>query len=52
LSAAVAAGIARRHVCGGAFRAVLKRSDFGMTGFLPDVGDDVQLEIGIEATRQ
>jgi polyisoprenoid-binding protein YceI len=48
----VAAGIVRRHVCGGAFRATLKRSDFGMTRFLPDVGDEVLLQIGVEAARR
>lgn len=48
----VAAGLARRHVCGGAFRATFKRSDFGMAQFVPDVGDEVQLAIGVEATRR
>jgi len=46
----VATGLARQHVCGGAFRASFKRSDFGMTRFLPDVGDEVQLDIGVEAS--
>ena len=35
----VALGLAHRQVCGGAFRASLKRSDFGMTRFVPDVYD-------------
>jgi len=48
----VRAGIVARHVCGGAFRATLKRSAFGMTQFLPDVGDDVELAIEVEATRR
>ena len=48
----VAAGIVRQHRCGGAFHAVLKRSEFGMTRFLPDVGDEIKLDIGIEATRR
>jgi polyisoprenoid-binding protein YceI len=48
----VAAGIVRQHRCGGAFHAVFKRSEFGMTRFLPDVGDDIKLDIGIEATRR
>ncbi len=46
----VATGLARQHVCGGAFRASFKRSDFGMTRFLPDVGDEVRLDIGVEAS--
>ncbi len=47
----VAAGIVRRHVCGGALQTTLRRSDFGMTRFLPDVGDEVRLDISVEATR-
>lgn len=46
----VSAGIVRRHVCGGAFRTSFKRSDFGMTRFIPNVGDEVRLDIGIEAS--
>ncbi len=46
----VAAGLLRQHVCGGTFRASFKRSDFGMTRFLPDVGDEVRLDIGVEAS--
>lgn len=46
----VAAGLLRTRVCGGAFRASFKRSDFGMTRFLGDVGDEVRLDIGIEAS--
>lgn len=48
----VRAGIATRHVCGGAFRAVFRRSTFGMTQFLPDVGDEVELAISVEAARR
>jgi polyisoprenoid-binding protein YceI len=48
----VRAGIVTRHVCGGEFRATIRRTDFGMTRFLPDVGDEVSLAIDIEATRQ
>ena len=44
-------GLLRRFVCGGDFRAVLKRSDFGMTRFLPEVGDEVELEVSGEAGR-
>ncbi len=40
----------KRHVCGGDFRAVLSRSTFGMTRFLPEVGDTVVLTMSVEAT--
>jgi polyisoprenoid-binding protein YceI len=45
-------GIVRQYVCGGDFHTVLKRSDFGMTRFLPEVGDEVDLSINGEATRE
>jgi len=45
-------GIAHRYVCGGDFQAELKRSDFGMTRFLPEVADEVDLSISGEAVRQ
>jgi polyisoprenoid-binding protein YceI len=48
----VALGIVRHYVCGGDFHAVLKRSDFGMTRFLPEVGDEVDLAVSGEAIRQ
>lgn len=48
----VTVGIVPRNVCGGAFRTSFKRSDFGMTRFLGDVGDEVRLDIGIEASRR
>lgn len=40
----------RRDVCGGDFSATFSRSAFGMTRFLPDVGDTVTLQISVEAT--
>ena len=45
-------GIVSRYVCGGEFQATLRRSDFGMTRFLPEVGDEVELTIDGEATKQ
>ncbi len=48
----LAFGLARQHVCGGAFHATLKRSDFGMTRYAADVGDDVRLEINVEGVRK
>ena len=41
-----------RHVCGGDFHLSIARSAFGMTRFLPDVGDRVDLDISVEATPQ
>jgi polyisoprenoid-binding protein YceI len=40
----------RRQVCGGEFRATIRRSDFGMTRYLPEVGDEVRLDIEVEAS--
>jgi polyisoprenoid-binding protein YceI len=48
----VQAGIAKRYTCGGAFRAAFDRSAYGLTQWLPDVGDRVELEINVEATRR
>jgi polyisoprenoid-binding protein YceI len=48
----VRAGIVTRYVCGGEFRTTIKRSDFGMSFMLRDVGDEVMLIINVEATRQ
>ncbi len=48
----VQAGIARRYVCGGTFRTAFDRSQYGLTRSLPDVGDRVELEINVEATRK
>lgn len=39
-----------RDVCGGDFHATFARSTFGMTRFLPDVGDTVTLTISVEAS--
>ena len=32
--------------------ATLKRSDFGMTKYIPSVGDEVRLSIAVEAYRE
>lgn len=39
-----------RQVCGGDFRAEVSRSAFGMTRFLPEVGDTVTLQVAVEAS--
>ena len=48
----VRAGIVTRYVCGGELRTTIKRSDFGMTNMLGDVGEEVMLIVNVEATRQ
>ena len=37
--------------CGGDVTATFKRSDFGMTKFLPAVGDDVRIYVPVEADK-
>lgn len=48
----VAAGIVSRFTCGGEMHTAFRRSDFGMKRFLPEVGDEVKLDIGVEAARR
>lgn len=43
-------GVIRRQVCGGDFHTSILRSAFGMTRFLPDVSDRVDIDIAVEAT--
>lgn len=38
--------------CGAELSGRLKRSDYGMTAYLPKIGDDVDLSIQVEAFRQ
>ena len=48
----VGVGIVKRLTCGGELRAAFNRSDFGMKRFVPDVGDEIKLDIDIEAARR
>ena len=41
----------KKEQCGGNFAATIKRSDFGMKAFLPAIGDDVKLNIQVEAFK-
>ena len=41
----------KKDQCGGNLAGSLKRSDFGMKAFLPAVGDDVKLNIQVEAFK-
>lgn len=40
----------RRYVCGGDFHFSFRRSEFGLKRFLPDVGDEVRIDLAIEAS--
>lgn len=41
----------KKPVCGAEVSAAIKRSDFGMTRFLPGVGDDIRIVIPVEAFK-
>lgn len=41
----------KKDQCGGNLAGSLKRSDFGMKAFLPAIGDDVKLNIQVEAFK-
>jgi len=42
----------KKEVCGAEARATIKRSEFGMSKFLPALGDEVKLLINVEAIKQ
>lgn len=42
----------KKQVCGAEASATLKRSDFGMSAYVPAVGDEVKLSLQIEAVKQ
>ncbi len=41
----------KKDQCGGNLAGTIKRSDFGMKTFLPAIGDDVKLNIQVEAFK-
>lgn len=41
----------KKDACGANATTVIKRSDFGMTAFVPMVGDEVRIAFGIEALK-
>jgi polyisoprenoid-binding protein YceI len=43
--------IAKKHTCGADVSTSIKRSEFGMTKYLPGVGDDIKIVIPVEAFR-
>ncbi len=42
----------KKFVCGAMITGQLKRSDWGMNFFVPFVGDDIKLQIEVEATKK
>jgi polyisoprenoid-binding protein YceI len=43
--------VAKRELCAADVSTAIKRSDFGMSKFLPGVGDDVKIVIPVEAFK-
>lgn len=43
--------IAKRALCAADIEATLKRSEFGMTKYLPGIGDEVQVRVPVEAFK-
>ena len=41
----------KKPVCGANATAVIKRSDFGLTAYVPAVGDEVKISIEVEAVK-
>jgi polyisoprenoid-binding protein YceI len=41
----------KKQVCGANATATIKRSEFGMKAYVPAVGDEVKISIGVEAVR-
>lgn len=42
----------KKEVCGAEANTTIKRSDFGMTKYVPALGDEVKLLINVEALKQ
>jgi polyisoprenoid-binding protein YceI len=41
----------KKKVCGGDVKTTLKRSDFGMTKYIPEVSDEVKITVPVEAVK-
>jgi polyisoprenoid-binding protein YceI len=41
----------KKHMCAGDVEAKIKRSDYGMTKFIPTVSDEIEISVPIEAYR-
>lgn len=44
--------INKKAVCGADLTARIRRSDFGMTKFLPGIGDEIRIHIPVEAFKE
>jgi polyisoprenoid-binding protein YceI len=42
----------KRRMCGGDISATLRRSEFGLTGFMPDIGDVVRIDVPVESIAE
>jgi polyisoprenoid-binding protein YceI len=42
----------KAYTCGAQITATVNRSDFGMKAYLPYIGDEVKIQIEVEATRK
>lgn len=42
----------KQYVCGAVVTSQIKRSDWGLTAYVPFVGDDVKIQIEVEAMRK
>lgn len=42
----------KNYVCGAMISTQLKRSDWGLSAYVPFVGDDVRIQIEVEATKK
>jgi polyisoprenoid-binding protein YceI len=42
----------KKEVCGADASTTIKRSEFGMTKFVPALGDDVKLVINVESLKE
>lgn len=43
--------INKKDVCGADVSTMIKRSEFGMTKYLPGIGDEVRIEVPVEAVK-
>jgi polyisoprenoid-binding protein YceI len=42
----------KRQLCGGDVTATIKRSEFGMTKYIPEVSDEITVRVPIEAYKE
>jgi polyisoprenoid-binding protein YceI len=42
----------KKEMCGAEISTTIKRSDFGMTKYVPAIGDDIKISSAVEAYKQ